>query len=132
MRMLPILATAFCLAATGAVARDDGGPSKSEVRVSKMLEGRVPGAPRSCLNPQESRMSQNYDGLVLYRKNSRITYRNDMNGCPLLRENDILSNRLYGSARLCRGDIAEIIDGTGRYVKGACSYGDFVPYRRPG
>ncbi len=132
MRLLPILATALCLGATGAAAREDDAPSRSEVQIAKALEGRVAGEPRNCLSPQESRMSHNYDGAVLFRKNSRVTYLNEMNGCPLLRDGDILKTRLYGSARLCRGDIAVIIDGAGRYEKGACSYGDFVPYEKPG
>jgi hypothetical protein len=131
MRNFLILAT-LAIATSGAAARDDGRLTRSQERVEKALAGKIAGEPKSCLTPQESRSSHNYDGVVLFHKNSKMLWRNDMNGCRLLRESDILSTRLYGSARLCRGDIAEIIDGTGRYVKGACTYGDFVPYRTPG
>jgi hypothetical protein len=34
--------------------------------------------------------------------------------------------------RLCRGDIAQVVDVASRTTLGSCSFGDFTPYTRAG
>ena len=104
---------------------------RDAANVDKALAGKVPGAPRNCLSRFESDRMSVHDGLLLFRVNRNLVYRNDVNGCPNLREDDIIQTSLYGSSQLCRGDIFQIIDRTGGFTRGACSLGDFVPFHAP-
>jgi hypothetical protein len=99
--------------------------------VDKALAGKTAGAPKNCLTRFEADRMSVHDGLLLFRVNRNLVYRNDMNHCSNLREDDILQTNLYGSSSLCRGDIAQIIDRTGGFQRGACTFGDFVPYSSP-
>ena len=99
--------------------------------VDKALAGKTAGEPKNCLTRFESDRMSVHDGVLLFRVNRNLVYRNDMNSCSTLRRDDILQTNLYGSAQLCRGDIAQIIDRTGGFGRGACTFGDFVPYRAP-
>lgn len=129
MRML--LALPLVLAA-GSVVAADRENSRDRTAVDHALAGKVPGQPRDCLSPTDSRSSSVHDGVVLFRVSSKLVWTNAMQGCHLLREDDILQTNPYGTPRLCRGDIAQVIDRASRFGKGACTFGDFVPYRAPG
>ncbi|CAM3092529.1 hypothetical protein SPAN111604_03260 [Sphingomonas antarctica] len=100
-------------------------------QVEKALAGKVAGAPKNCLTRFEADNMSVHDGVLLFRVSSKLVYRNDMNQCSNLREDDIIQTNLFGSSQLCRGDIARLISRTGGFEHGACSFGDFVPYRTP-
>ena len=51
-------------------------------------------------------------------------------GCRDVGRGNILVTRTP-TTQLCRGDIATTVDSTSRIQTGACSFGDFIPYRRP-
>jgi hypothetical protein len=125
--MIPVLAA--LLLTTSATARDEPG-SRDAAVVAKSLNGKTPGPPRTCLSPYDAENSSVHNGTVLFRTSSKLVWKNDMEGCTVLREDDILQTNLYGTARLCRGDIAQVIDRGGHYTKGACTFGEFVPYRK--
>lgn len=97
------------------------------------LAGLVPGEPTSCL-PQPARVqvtSKGYGSTIVYRVSRTLKYRNDMNGdCPGIGRDAILVTRTPQS-RSCSGDIVQLIDRGSRFPTGACTFGDFVPYRRP-
>ncbi len=127
MRTLLIIS---CLALAASAAASDRPLTRDQIAVEKRLAGRVAGKPRSCLNRHEAQNMSVHDGMLLYRVNARLTYRNDLNGCRQLREHDLIVTRLYGSSQLCRGDIAEIVNRTGYFPKGSCAFGEFVPYAK--
>jgi hypothetical protein len=106
-------------------------PAAPDPVVEKALAGKIAGEPKNCLSRFESDRMQVRDGLTLFRVNRNLVYVNDMNGCSTLREDDILQTNLYGTSQLCRGDITQIIDRAGRFNRGACTFGSFVPYRTP-
>ncbi len=118
---------AAALVATPALA----GPATTNDIVDKALAGKIAGAPKDCLTRREAERMQVLDGVLLFRVNRNLAYVNDMNSCSTLRRDDILQTNLYGTTRLCRGDIAQVIDRTGRFGRGACTFGDFVPYQAP-
>jgi hypothetical protein len=126
MRMFVIIPLIF-VAAT-ATASDKVG-TRDRIAVEKALAGKTAGKPVSCLSPHDAASSSVHNGTVIFRRNSKQLWKNDMNQCRLLREDDILVTQLYGSARICRGDITQITDRTGLFGKGSCVFGDFVPYR---
>lgn len=106
-------------------------PSRAEQAANRLLEGKVAGSPVASISRFEAQRMSVFDGYVLFRVNRDLIYRNDLQGCSLVREDDILQLNLYGSDRLSRGDIAQIISRAGNFGKGACPLGDFVPYRTP-
>lgn len=104
-------------------------PSRAEQEADRALDGKVAGAPVSSISRIEAQRMSVFDGYVLFRVNRDLVYRNDLQGCSILRADDILQLNLYGTDRLSRGDIAQIISRAGNFGKGACPLGDFVPYR---
>ncbi len=126
IKTMTALAAAALLAGcatTGAVADRPEDP-----KVTKALAGKTPGEPRDCLSLVDSRASSTYDGTILYRVSRNLTYRNDMNGCPSLGWDRIPVVEVRGS-QICRGDIVRLADRTTGATWGACTFGDFVPYR---
>jgi hypothetical protein len=123
--MIPLI----LLATAGDASQERG--TRDRLVVEKALAGKVPGKPRSCLSHQDADGSSVHNTTILFRANSKLVWKNDMNNCPSLREDAILLTQSYGSSQLCRGDIVRLIDRTGGFERGACTFGDFVPYRKP-
>lgn len=96
--------------------------------IAKALAGRVAGKPVACLSTSDMQDMTSYRGAILYRV-GRTVYRNDMDQCPILGSDTIMVNRVYGS-QICRGDIVHFVERTGGFMRGACGYGDFVPYTK--
>jgi hypothetical protein len=38
----------------------------------------------------------------------------------------------FGTTQLCRGDINQVVDLRTGFGTGACSYSEFIPYRKAG
>ncbi len=103
-----------------------------DTKLEKALAGKVAGKPQTCLSVINARDSQTFDnGTILYKAGRNLSYRNDLNGCSQLSWNAYPVFDIRGS-QICRGDIVRIVDRGGAGVMGACSVGDFVPYRTPG
>lgn len=135
MRILSILLVplAACSTTPQEAERAAAVDARARDALAAELAGLVPGEPTACL-PQPGRVlvtSKGYGSTVVYRVSSTLKYRNDMNGsCPGAGRDDILVTRTTQS-RSCRGDIVQTIDRTSRFPTGACTFGEFIPYRRP-
>ena len=100
-----------------------------------LLIGKVPQTPISCLPHYRSGDMRTIDEeTILFRDGSRRVYVAHMQGgCSGLgRGSTALVTRQFGSADLCRGDIAQVVDTLNRFPIGSCVFGDFVPYSRGG
>jgi len=100
-----------------------------------LLIGKVPQTPISCLPHYRSGDMRTIDEeTILFRDGSRRVYVAHMQGgCSGLgRGSTALVTRQFGSADLCRGDIAQVVDTLNRFPIGSCVFGDFVPYVTPG
>jgi hypothetical protein len=71
---------------------------------------------------------------VAFRQGSNRVYIAHMpGGCSNLgRPPYAMVTKQFGTAQLCRGDIARIVDTTNRITVGSCVFGDFTPYTRAG
>jgi hypothetical protein len=101
----------------------------------RLLVGKVAQAPISCLPHYRSGdMRVIDDNTIAFRDGTARTYIAHMQGgCSNLGFGHYaLVTRQYGSADLCRGDIAQVVDTLSRITVGSCVFGDFVPYVRPG
>ncbi|WP_332872412.1 hypothetical protein [Allopontixanthobacter confluentis] len=134
-RSLPIAATlaslfaaAALLAAPSASASDKRRLSGEE-KLDKMLEGRVAGAPRSCITAHPVRSVKIIDGTALVYKSGSTLYVNVPLHPQSLDDRDVLVTQRFGSS-LCRMDYVTTIDRVGGAYTGNIFLGDFVPYTR--
>ena len=134
MRSLLLIAVA-ALAGCSTPADQARYEAKNEAKLQQLLAGKVAGKPQDCLTTFRSQdMIRIDDDTVLFRDGGRRLYRNEINGScnGLGSPNYAFVTTSFGSSgRLCRGDIARMVDtGSGSLV-GSCVLGDFVPYTSP-
>nr|WP_232843183.1 hypothetical protein [Allopontixanthobacter confluentis] len=116
------------LAAPSASASDKRRLSGEE-KLDKMLEGRVAGAPRSCITAHPVRSVKIIDGTALVYKSGSTLYVNVPLHPQSLDDRDVLVTQRFGSS-LCRMDYVTTIDRVGGAYTGNIFLGDFVPYTR--
>lgn len=120
-------AGAALLAGAGAVQakpRETG-----EERLARLIEGRVAGAPVSCIHRSDQNDLQIIDKTALVYGSGRTIYVNRPRNARDLDSNDILVTRLTGS-QLCKLDSVRLRDRMANMPTGFLLLGDFVPYRR--
>jgi Family of unknown function (DUF6491) len=130
------------LIASAVLASCTTGPQPPPMRTAQkqqeyqqLLVGKVAQAPVSCLPHYRSGdMRVIDDQTIAFRDGTNRTYVAHMQGgCSNLSSGHYaLVTRQFGSADLCRGDIAQVVDTLNRFPVGSCVFGDFVPYVRPG
>jgi hypothetical protein len=98
-------------------------------KLAKLLEGRVAGEPRSCINTRVNSESRVIDGTALVYGRGRTIWVNVPTNARDLNDRDALLVRQFG-ANLCRQDIVTTFDTTGGFYTGNVFLGDFVPYTR--
>ena len=109
-------------------------PHQAEAHLQKLLSGKVPGQPISCLPDYRSDNMVVIDDETILFRDGRTVYRNDFQGgsCSRLSNgNYALLTKRIGGLGLCRGDIAEVKDLANGITVGSCVMGDFVPYAAP-
>ena len=110
------------LIAPGAIAATPSTPDK-------ILAGRTPGRPTSCIQQNFIDDSQIFDGAILYHMKGGPDYLNRPAQCSQLRPNRGLVSSTP-STSICRGDIVQVVDFTSHFNYGSCGLGDFIPYPR--
>ena len=106
-----------------------------QLEFQRLMEGKVAGAPLSCLPHYRSNdMRIIDDQTIIFRDGNRRSYLAHMaGGCTNLSSGSYaLVTKQFGSTDLCRGDIARVVDTLNGFTVGSCVFGDFVPYVRPG
>ena len=107
--------------------------AEARAHLDQLLAGRVAGPGEQCIHQLRSRdMVTIDDDTVVFRVGS-INYVNnfDGKGCPhLARPGTAMVTRSPAGDRLCSGEIVTITDTVNGMVVGACSFGDFIPYRK--
>lgn len=138
--LVPALLAVGALAA-GAAARQNNERQaettpKERAAIARELKGLVRGQAASCLPAAISRSATSnvYGPTIIYRASSGLKYRSDSSTrCGRQRGNrqwDILvTDTPIGQN--CSGDPVRLIDRNTGMLSGVCSFGPFVPYRRP-
>jgi len=125
------LAALTMLSAPGAAQKDTPAqPSKSEIKLAKLLEGRVAGEPQSCVRTMPSENINVIDGTALVVGRGKTIYVNVPRDPDSLDDDDILVIRRHNGSQLCRLDWIETRDRFGGFYSGNVMLGDFVPYTR--
>ena len=107
---------------------------RGEARLAQALAGKVAGQPITCLPSYRTNQMEVIDRDTIVYRDGRTSYVQHTNGhCypngP--RGGYYLVTRSFGSAGLCRGDIAQVVDSASRMFAGSCSFNEFIPYHTP-
>lgn len=122
----PIMVAAVMTApATAEVAE----PSKGEIKLAKMLEGREAGEPTSCVRLFPTSNLTVIDGTALVYKQGGTLYVNVPRDPDNIDQHDTLVTRPFGN-RLCKTDIVTTIDPFTGFNTGNIYLSEFVPYKK--
>ena len=102
-----------------------------EARLAKLIEGRSPGRPVSCIPAQLSDRLQIIDRTAVVYDGGRTVYVAKPRDPRTLNTDDVLVINRFGS-QLCKNDVVRTVDRTSGFMTGIVFLGDFVPYTRPG
>lgn len=104
-------------------------------RIAQRLAGRAAGPPVNCLPHYNSGAMDVIDRDTILFEAGGTIYRQDASGyCyPGGRQSGyvLVTDDIATGGRLCSGEIAKIVDSSGGFIAGICTFNDFVPYRRP-
>ena len=124
-----VLAGLMTAAAGTAAQADAPQPTRGEERLARMLEGRVPGAPESCIRSFPTMQSTVIDGTAIVFRQGNTLWVNVPRDARFLADSDALLTRTFGN-RLCNTDIVHTYDTMIGMQTGTVFLTDFVPYRR--
>ena len=107
--------------------------ASDQTKLSAALAGyEQAGPPVSCVNLRDLRGNRSVgEGAIIFEGTSSATLwvNQPAGGCPTLDFGRTLVTHTTTS-RLCRGDIADVVDPVAHIGYGGCGLGDFTPYRR--
>ena len=135
MRMISILVAGAALASCTTAPPQPTRTADKQQEYQRLVGDKVAQTPISCLPHYRSNdMRVIDDDTIAFRDGNRRTYVAHMNGgCSNLGGGQFsLVTRMVGSADLCRGDIARVVDLVNGMTVGSCVFGDFTTYVRPG
>jgi hypothetical protein len=135
MRVMTLALAASALASCTTSPQPIQRSASKEAELAQLVAGKVAQHPITCLpHYRSSDMRVIDDDTIAFRDGGYRTYVAHMNGgCSNLSSpSSALVTHQYGSADLCRGDIARVVDTANGMTIGSCSFGDFTPYVRPG
>ena len=128
-------APAFAFALPAAAQDDDAAaspPTKGEVKLAKMLEGRVAGEPRDCIRTFPNVDMTVIDRTAIVYEIGSTLYVNVPAIPRSLDDRDTMVRRTSFASQLCNTDIVTTIDPVNGFYTGNIFLGQFVPYTQPG
>lgn len=114
----------------GSISRAD--QAKGEARLAKMLAGRTPGEPVSCINTARSDKLQVIDGVAVVYDAGKTIYVARPLDPHMLGRNDALVMNRFSPVRLCVQEPMRTVDRYDGFHTGVVFLKDFVPYTRAG
>lgn len=107
-------------------------PTKGELRLAKLLEGRVAGEPQACIRSFGNQRVQTIPGTAfVYGAGDTIWVQRTANPEQIDDTDTLVTNR-FNASQLCRFDVMTTIDRFNGFFTGAVFFEDFVPYTRKG
>lgn len=134
MRGISLLIASAALASCTTAPPPQARSVQGEQEFQRLLAGKVARPPTSCMQTYQANDMRVIDeNTIAFRQGSNRVYVAHMRGpCSNLdRPGYALVTKEFGSAQLCNGDIAQVVDTSSRMTVGSCVFGDFTPYYRP-
>ena len=126
----PLAAAAMLVAPTAGA--EDSAATEGEIKLAKMLEGRVAGEPQSCINVRPNYDLKMIEGTALVYKSGSTLYVNVPSNAEAIDNDDALVRRTIFGNRICSTDIITTVNRHAGFYTGNIMLGDFVPYRKEG
>jgi hypothetical protein len=123
---IALTAAAALLAAPALQAKPRLTPQQE---LAKLLEGRQPGKPTSCLSSTDTRQMRVLDKTAIVFGWGNTIWVNVPRNAEDLDDDEIMVTRTFGG-ELCRLDIVHTMDRTSHMTTGFLNLGEFVPYRK--
>lgn len=105
-------------------------PTKGEAKLAKLLEGRVAGEPRSCINALPTQRSRTIDGAAYVYGSGHTIWVQRTRDPERIDDRDTLVTVRFGGSQLCRNDQMTTVDRVTGIFSGVVFFEDFVPYTR--
>ena len=134
MRVISFLLAGAALASCTTAPERTARASEKQAELAQLLTGKIAQRPISCLpHYQSGDMRVIDENTIAFRDGAYRTYVAHMNGgCSNLGSGGTaLVTHQFGTADLCRGDIARVVDTLNGVTVGSCAFGEFTPYVRP-
>ena len=129
IRSRHVLVAALAALGMSSVPATAGERLTGEQKLAKMLEGRVAGKPKSCVDTYRNRQSQIIEGTAVVYGSGRTIWVNRTEHPQDLDRWDAMVTKQFGT-RLCRQDIVTTFDTSSGMYTGNIFLTDFVPYTR--
>jgi hypothetical protein len=127
-----LIIAAAMLALAGAAAHSADKTEKTEkneARLAKLIEGRTPGEPVTCIPLFKSNLLEVIDGVALvYDVGDTVYVARPVDPKTLGRDDIVVIERFGG--QLCYNDIIRTVDRAGGYLTGVVFLNKFVPYKK--
>lgn len=117
-------------AALALAAASPGAAQVPEVKLDRLLAGRVAGPPQACIPLRNNVRSQIVGDAIVYRDGDVFYVNRPTAGLEWLKRDSILVTRPVVN-NLCRNEPVQLIDRVGGFLRGNIVLGDFTPYSRP-
>lgn len=104
--------------------------TKGEEKLSRLLEGRVAGEPRDCINDFRSTRMQTIEETAYVYGRGKTIYVQRTRDPDNIDRDDVLVIRRFGSTQLCRLDFITTVDRFSGFFTGGVQFDQFVPYTR--
>lgn len=104
--------------------------SKGELRLAKLLDGRVAGEPVRCIRTLPSQRMQTIRGTAYVYGSGNTIFVQRTRNPDQIDDNDALVTTRFNATELCRLDQMTTVDRVLGVFTGAVFFDDFVPYTR--
>jgi hypothetical protein len=130
MRILMLATAILGLCACATASEPAQRSAQAQREYDHLLAGKIAGTAQKCLPTYLSNdMTIVDDNTILFRNGRTVYVNHPLGGCNNLSQGGrALVTRNFGP-QLCRGDLATVVDNTSGMSVGACSLGDFIPYK---
>jgi len=135
MRAMSVLVVGAALASCSTAPEPVTRTPAKQAEFMQLVGGKIAQAPISCLPHYYANDMRIIDeNTVVFRNGSSRAYVAHLNGgCSGLGNGyTTLVTRQFGTADLCTGQIATVVDPATRSMVGSCSFESFQPFVRPG
>lgn len=103
---------------------------QAQAELAAAIQGRVAGPPQDCVEMRDLGSNRSVGDVLVFQGRGDLIYVNrPPGGCPSIGLGRALQFQTT-MTRLCRGDIGTVFDPTMGASFGACTLGEFVPYRK--
>jgi hypothetical protein len=130
--LLLTLAGATLALAGPAAASGSANTARGEARLARMLEGRTPGTPVSCIDTMRSNKMEVIDGVAVVYDAGKTIYVGRPTDPRMLGSSDALVIDRFSPSRLCVQEPMKTIDRYDHFPTGVVFLKDFVPYTKAG